>query len=266
MPQPPTDAPMSLGRHLDELRRRIIWPLVTLGVVMVVAFAFSADLMLIMVHPLRQAVNLVPVQAQELGLPLDSDRLLTVLNLSEAAMGAAWVSMCVGIAAAVPVFLWHAWQFVAVGLKPNEKRLVFLFVPAGVICFYCGCVVGYFFGLPYFYAMLITYTAQNPVIHINGFRLSEYIDDFILWTVILGVVLSIPWAIVCVVRTGLIRPATIAKARRYVIFANVVIAAFIVPDAVSMCVLAVVMQLLFEVGLLVGRLVAPKPASLTDAT
>ena len=35
------DLPMSLGDHLHELRRRLVWPLVTIGIVFIVAFCFS---------------------------------------------------------------------------------------------------------------------------------------------------------------------------------------------------------------------------------
>ena len=35
------DMPMSLGGHLDELRRRLMWPVITVMVIFVAAFAFE---------------------------------------------------------------------------------------------------------------------------------------------------------------------------------------------------------------------------------
>ena len=49
------DLPASLGDHLHELRRRLVWPLVTIGIVFIVAFCFSDILKVAMLLPLRKA-------------------------------------------------------------------------------------------------------------------------------------------------------------------------------------------------------------------
>ncbi len=262
------DVPLPLGAHLDDLRRRLFWPVGTFLLSFIVGFIFQTDLMRLMVRPLVVAITMDGVRddAAKLGLPTDgSYRVLQVLDMAESATSAAWVACYLAIALTVPVLLYHLWQFVAVGLKPKERRLVFLFLPAGVICFYIGCVLGYLFALPWFYAFLISFTAYNPVIKVEGFRLSEYVDFFFMWTIAFGAVMDIPWAIVCIVRTGLVKPETIAGSRRYVIMINIVLAAVITPgsDLASLLALFIPMQVLFELGLFLSRFFRP-PAKIDE--
>lgn len=258
----PIDIPMGIGDHLDELRRRIIWPVIVVGLIFIVAFAFQAQLKEVMLWPLQRAINIVgPTEAKLVGLPTDgSMRMLYTFSLAESASTAAQISFYLALALAAPVVLWQLWHFVAIGLTRKERSLAFLFVPAGVIMFYLGTVAGYFFGMPYFYAFLIDYTAGDTTAIIQ-LRQSEYVETFFMWTVASGLIMDIPWLIIVLVRTGMVTPTQLSKARRMVVVINVIAAAMITPgsDALSLMALFVPMQLLFEIGLLASRFFVPKP-------
>ena len=49
---------------------------------------------------------------------------------------------------------------------------------------YCA-VLGYVFGLPYFYAWLIEFTSSDQTA-VYQLRQAEYIDEFVTWTVSFG--------------------------------------------------------------------------------
>jgi sec-independent protein translocase protein TatC len=262
MTQASDERAMPLGEHLKELQRRLWPPVVVLAVAFIVAFAFQSYLMTLLAWPLRRAVALVPDDCKTLGISTDPNaNLLQVFDLGEAASVAAWLSFYAAITLAAPVLLWQLWNFIAPGLLPHERRLAFLFVPAGVIGFYFGCVIGYLYGLPWFMAFLISFSALNPEVSLTALRLESYLDFFVLWTIALGCVMDSPWAVVCVVRTGLVHPRTIAKARRYVLVGTLALAAIITPggDLGSLMALFVPMYLLFEIGLFVSRFFVPKP-------
>ena len=261
------DLPMSLGDHLGELRRRLLPPVVTLVVMFAVAFAYQAELFQIMLWPLLKAINLAGEDAIKVGFdPAKGARLLVVQELAEAATSAARISFYTALAVSMPVLLYQIWKFIAVGLTAKERRLAFLFVPLGVILFYLGMAVGYQWGLPYFYAFLIAFTAANEIVQYN-LRLSEYIDTFVTWTIAFGLVMDIPWLVMVLCRTGVVTPAQLAKGRRYVIMINVVLAAIITPtsDLLSLMALFVPMQLLFEIGLIVSYIMLRnKPAIIVE--
>jgi sec-independent protein translocase protein TatC len=264
------DIPMALGDHLHDLRRRLIWPVATVAVLFVLTFAFQAQLKRALVWPLERAITIVgPKEAIQVGLIHDQaqfdrlgtepEHLLVVRSVSEPASNALRISMLASILVAVPVFLWHLWGFVAVGLNARERSLAFLFVPLGVIFFYAGTVAGYFVGMPYMLAWLIQYAASDTtaVYLINQ---SDYLDEFVSWTLAFGLVMDIPWLVMVVVRVGLITPEKLASYRRYVVFANLVLAACIIPtDVMSMMILAFPMQMLFEGGLFASRFLRPPP-------
>lgn len=273
------DLPMGLGDHLHELRRRLMWPLISIGIVFVAAFAFEHQLKGVILWPLKRAIQLVGFEtAHHVGLVQSTQQFaaimdhghegkyLWVMGIAEATTTAVKISLAVGIVVALPVLLWHLWHFVAVGLTAKERRLVFFFLPLGVIFFYAGAIAGYFFGLPYFFAMLIDFSARmsNTAYQL---RLSEYVDAFILWTVSFGLIMDIPWLVMVLVRTGMVTPDTISKHRRHVVAANLIAAACLTPTASleAMVAMFIPMQLLFEAGLLVSRLlfrvrpVAPAP-------
>lgn len=261
MLRPPIDIPMGLGDHLDELRRRIIWPVITVAVLFVSAFACQAYLKAIMIWPLQRAIHLVgEAEAKLVGLPIDGNpRMLQVLSLSESISASAQIALYLALAIAAPVVLWHLWQFVAVGLTAAEKRLAFIFVPLGVLMFYVGTIAGYFLGMPYFYAFLIDATAADPTVVIN-LRQSDYLETFFLWTVAFGLIMDIPWLIIVVVRTGMLTPQQISRGRKIAVIINVVAAAMITPgsDLVSLLALFIPMHLLFEGGLFASRFFVPK--------
>lgn len=255
------DLPMSLGGHLGELRRRIIPPVLVLALGFILGFIFHDQLKLAMVRPLQRAIAIVgPEVAARLHLPTDGTaRLFMVTDLGESAVNAATIAIYTAIALVIPVLLWELWRFVAVALRPAEQRLAFLFLPAAVLCFYGGMVLGYFVGLPWFYAWLIQFADSDPTVFIQ-LRQSDYIDSFFNWTVAFGLIMDIPWAVMVLVRTGLVNPGQLARVRRWVILANVVLAAMLTPgsDLASLLALFLPMQALFEIGLLASRFLVPR--------
>jgi sec-independent protein translocase protein TatC len=264
------DLPMGLGDHLHELRRRLKWPLIVIGVFFIVAFAWQDELKRGMLWPLKRAIQIVGFDtARDVGLiqnqaqfddlmnqPL---RCLTILSVAESTTTAVKISVAAAIAAALPVLLYHIWWFIAVGLTAKERGLAFMFIPLGVIFFYSGSVIGYFIGLPYFYAWLIQFTAGDHTA-VYQLRQADYVDDFTTWTLAFGLIMDIPWLVMVLVRTGMMTPAAISRARKFVVGGNLIIAACMTPtsDLFSLCALFVPMQALFEIGLIASRFLVPK--------
>lgn len=251
------DMPMSLGDHLAELRRRLIWPVVTVAVAFLVCFSFQATLKSWFIQPLLKAIDIVGHEnAAKVHLnPEDGTRILQVLHLSESAMTSMSVAFSAALALSIPVALWHLWQFIAVGLKDKERSLAFLFVPLGVIFFYAGAVLGYFFGLPYYYAWLIEWAVHDPTIKELQIRQYEYWDQFQFMTVVFGLLFDIPWLVMVLTRVRLVTVAKLASWRKGIIIINAVICAIVAPpDATSMLVMMIPVQLLFESGLILSRI------------
>ncbi len=201
----------------------------------------------------------VAASAALVALPGGGNRLLHTLEMAESTTSALKIALIAGLFLAVPYLLFNLWRFVAIGLTLRERRAAFLFLPAGILAFYGGCIVGFEFGLPWFYKFLIDFQAMDTTA-LYHLRQSEYVSTFLMWTIAFGLICDIPWAVMVLVRVGLVTPERLAGWRRYVVLANLIAAAMITPtgDPISLAAMFVPMHLCFELGLLLSRLVRPR--------
>ncbi len=182
-------------------------------------------------------------------------RVLVSMNLSESAMVSMSVSFYAALVVAIPFLVYQIWRFVSVGLLHKERQLAFLFVPAGILFFYAGAVLGYFWGLPYYFAWLLEWSAGDPTLKEQMVPQAIYQASFTMMTVCFGLMMDIPWLVMILVRLGFVTTAKLAKMRKFVILINTVIASLVTPpDGTSMIVMMIPLQMLFEGGLLASRL------------
>ncbi len=248
---PLEDLPMSLGDHLHELRRRLIIPLISIGILFLAAFAIEKQLKLLVAQPMSWAIDIFPEMSEQVGLKKPVK--FGALDVLESALVSMSVSFYAAIFVAFPILVYQLWMFVGVGLLPKERRLAFLFIPAGIMFFYAGTIIGYFYGLPYYYAWMIKWTANDPTA-VFMLTLKTYHKNFVLMTIIFGVIADIPWLVMVLVRVGLVTVDQLAKHRKVAIMVNTVIAAFITPpDGISMLIMMLPLFLLFELGLIFSR-------------
>ncbi len=94
------------------------------------------------------------------------------------------------------------------------------------------------------------------------FSISEYLGFVVDLALAFGLGFQIPILVIFLISLGLVPAKSMASARRYVIIGVLVLAAIITPtpDVGTMMLLAVPMLLLFEVGLLIGRMMEKKKA------
>lgn len=243
------DVPMSLGDHLDELRRRLIWPLISLALLFFGAFAFENRIQVLFAQPLVWAIAINPEHAKTVGLPIDGSLpRLAIHGIWEGPLASMKVSFYTAFFIAFPVLVYQLWMFIGVGLVHRERRLAFLFVPAGIMFFYAGTLVGYFIGLPYFYSFMIKWAAHNPLAEFQ-LQLQSYHQDFIRMTMVFGLVADIPWLVMVLVRTGFVTVAQLLKNWKVAIFGCTAVAAVIAPpDAFSMVVVMIPLYGLFFLG------------------
>ena len=123
-------ATMPLTAHLAELRNRLLWTMLAIGVGGAVGFALGEPLITLLRAALPPDVRLIQI---ELG-----DGFAIRLQ----------ISLVVGIILAMPVILWHLWRFIAPGLTAGERRAILPWIPMALVFFALGVGVAYVV-LPY---------------------------------------------------------------------------------------------------------------------
>ena len=149
------------------------------------------------------------------------------------------------------------WQFIAPALYGKEKRLVAPLVISSTLLFYSGIAFAYFVVFPLVFAF---FTSVAPAGVTVATDISSYLDFVLKLFFAFGLSFEIPVAILLLVWTGTVTPATLASKRPYIVVGAFVLGMFLTPpDVLSQTLLAVPMWLLFEAGLWLSRFYQPKP-------
>jgi sec-independent protein translocase protein TatC len=138
------------------------------------------------------------------------------------------------------------------GAVPARKRFA---VPAGFFSdpvLRTGAVFAYYAVFPVMFSYLVG-TAPTGVSYMPD--MASYLDFVLTLFFAFGVAFEMPVAVVLLVITGLVNVDTLGKNRGYVIIGIFVVAAFLTPpDAISQCIMALPMYLLYEGGLVMARI------------
>lgn len=270
LPDHPDDLKMSLGEHLEELRRRIIWSLLAIALGMVLCLTFVKPLMKFLVAPVHAAVQAVESENRlpdDETLPADGvvtrrstgDSLLIVLTPLELFVTAMKTALAAGVVLASPVVVYQLWLFVAAGLYPHERRVVHIFIPFSVVLFLAGTTFAYAVVLKYGLPLLLNFAGLAWDIARPSIRLSAAISFVLTMSVVMGVVFQLPLVMMALAKVGLVSHETYVKKWKYAIVLIVVLAALLTPpDVFTQMAMAGPMIALYWLGVLLSKMVGEK--------
>ena len=228
----------TLISHLIELRQRLLKAVVAVFVCFIPCAFFSDKLFTLVALPLIKR------------MPEGTSMIAT--SLISPFMAPLKLALFVALFIAMPYVLFQAWAFVAPGLYKREKRFAIPLMVSSILLFYAGVAFAYFVVFPLMFAFLTT-TAPTGVQVMTD--ITNYLDFVLLLFFAFGIAFEMPVATVLLAATGLVRVETMAKNRGYVLLGIFVIAAFLTPpDALSQTAMAVPMWLLYEVGIILSRI------------
>ena len=240
-PAPEKLAESSLLSHLLELRDRLMKAMVATLVIAVPCLYFANDIFTWLSAPLR---------AQ---LPAGASLIAT--SVVAPFMTPFKLALFAATFFAMPVILYQVWAFVAPGLYRHERRFALPLFISSVVLFYAGSAFSYFLVFPAIFRFFVMTTPVGVQLMTD---MTQYMDFAVLLFFAFGLAFEIPVATVLLVRTGLVKLETLTKNRGYVLLGIFIIAAFLTPpDAVSQTMMAVPMYALYEIGVVMSRLLAP---------
>lgn len=236
--------------HLLELRSRLLRIVIGVLAIFVVLTPFSNPIYTTLAGPLLRHM---PSQSTMIAIDVLSP-FLTPLKLS----------LMLAVFIAIPWILYQVWGFVAPGLYQREKQLVLPILASSTLLFYSGMAFAYFLIMPLFFAF-ITSTAPQGVAVMTD--INHYLDFVLRMFFAFGMAFEVPVATVILALAGIITPEAMAAKRPYVIVGAFVIGMLLTPpDVISQTLLAVPMWLLFEVGVVVSRLLVRQRRAESAAT
>jgi sec-independent protein translocase protein TatC len=224
--------------HLVELRNRILYSAISIAVGLVVGMIFGNWILELLILPAGK---------------IDLINITLIGNVSVYFK----VSLIAGVILAMPFLVYQLFAFVAPGLTPKEKRLVFTILPAITIMFLIGVAFAYFVAMPPALHFLLGFNTQiaTPMI-----TLDNYISFVTRILLVIGLVFETPLIVMGLAQLGVVSPQWLAARRKWWVVIAFVIAAIATPtpDPLDQTIVAVPLILLLELGILLARLVYKK--------
>ncbi|MDZ4677232.1 MAG: twin-arginine translocase subunit TatC [Oligoflexia bacterium] len=234
---------MTIAEHLSDLRVRLI----TTAYILLGGFALCYGFSEYIFNFLRDPI--VPY------LPA-ADKGLHFTGPFEKFMAHMKVSFLAGVILTSPLWLYQIWKFIAPGLYLKEKKYAAGFVFSGISLFVGGSAFAYYVVLPFAFKFLLGFggTTDTPMITI-----SEYIDFILKFFLAFGITFELPVILVFLGIMGVIDHQFLIKNRRYAIVVLAVISAVVTPpDALSMLALLIPLVILYEISVVLVRVLTRK--------
>ncbi len=233
------DTTMSLGDHLEELRKRLISAIVGLVIAVVICLCFGKYIVAFIEKPFVDK--------------LGEEARLQSIAPAEGIISYMKIGLIAGVILASPWIFYQLWQFVAAGLYPNEKRYVYKSIPFSAGLFITGALFFIFIIAPETLGFFVLFNERFLGISSN-FTFANYISFIGMLTLIFGIAFQTPIAIFVLYKTGLVSIADFRKFRKYVFFGIVVVASAVIPgsEPISLFAMVIPMSLLYELGILLS--------------
>lgn len=148
----PDDCRMTVGEHLEELRRRMLLALAGMGIALALCLFFGREVMSAFCAPLIRALLASGVNPQ-----------VYFTGVGDAFVVFIKISLISAAVVAAPWMVYQFWLFVAAGLYPAERRLVTRYVPLSLALLVSGVLFVYFLVLPWTLKFFLAFSITIPL-------------------------------------------------------------------------------------------------------
>jgi sec-independent protein translocase protein TatC len=253
----PDDKKMPLLDHLIELRQRLLYSVVALLVVFLICFYFAQPIFQYLAQPLADVML-------EHGIA-EHQRRLIFTALTEVFFTYVKVAFFAAAFICFPLFLVQFWLFVAPGLYRHEKSALAPFLAATPFLFFIGGALVYYiifpFAAEFFIAFEVPETETTLPIQLEP-KVNEYLSLMMQLIFAFGLCFQLPVIMTLLARVGLATSKGMAAKRKYAIVGVFIVAAiFTPPDPLSQLSLAVPIIILYEISIIMARMVEKKKAA-----
>lgn len=228
-----------LMEHLIELRQRLIYASVSIGIGFVICFYFANHLYTLLVQPYRWA-TMWAVGRSDVTMIFTHPAEFFFTQLKLALFGATCL--------AFPNLAIQLWKFIAPGLYKDEKDAFFPYLIATPILFIMAILLVYFVVTPFMMYFFIKMQVTSAELKIELLpRVADYLSLIMTLVLGFGICFQLPVVLALLARAGFLDGDKLRSFRRYAIVAIAAAAAVLSPpDPFSMLAMMLPTILLYE--------------------
>jgi sec-independent protein translocase protein TatC len=236
---------MSFLEHLDELRKRLIYSLVSLCVGIGIAALFIEPIYQFVMRPMQQMLH--------------AGGKLIYTEGPEAFMLYVRLAIIAGLVIAAPLIMVQLWLFISPALFPKERRFAVPFVVLASAGFIGGAAFSHYLVFPVMWRFFASFS--NDFVTFEP-RVEPAFDLYIKMLLAMALVFQMPTIVLFLARFGLVTARMMIAYSKYAILVIFILAAVITPsqDMASQLVVAVPMTVLYIISILVAAIFGKRKA------
>jgi len=234
---------MSFLEHLDELRKRLIYSLVSLCAGIGVAALFIERIYQFVMRPMQKML-------------LGGGKLIYTEG-PQAFMLYIRIAIIAGLVIAAPLIMIQLWLFISPALYPKERRFAVPFVVLASTGFIGGAAFSHYLVFPVMWRFFASFTTDFVTFQP---RVEPAFDLYIKMLLAMALVFQMPTIVLFLARFGFVTARMMLQYFKYAILVIFVLAAVITPsqDMASQLVVAIPMTALYIISIFVAWIFGKK--------
>jgi len=230
------DSAMTVVEHLDELRSRVLYVLFSIIILTIIGIILSDEIVYFINKPF-----------------LETGHKLNIFKLSGGFIIKLKASIGFALLICLPFILLQIWKFIVPAIDKEDRMFARLSLLSSVILFYSGVAFVFFLMLPFTIKMMLGFITPEMISTIGA---DDYLSFIFLFSIAMGLLFELPIIILILTKIGIITPYFLISKRKYAIVAIWVIGALVTPqDPLSQILVAVPLMFLYEISILISKLV-----------
>ncbi|MBN1291527.1 MAG: twin-arginine translocase subunit TatC [Candidatus Latescibacteria bacterium] len=189
-------------------------------------------------------------------LAKEAELTLVYNKIMESIMIRLQTALFMGLFVSLPFVFYFLWSFISPGLYKKEKKWVLPVVIGGTVCFFIGASIAYFVIIPF----MLTFLKQFMVSDVQDMlSIGDFIGKMLKFTILFGIIFELPMVSAVLAKIGVLKYTWMSKYRKYAIVVIFIIGAVLTPpDPLSQILMAVPLWFLYEISILVARIMGRK--------